>query len=217
MWAGALLEALRREAPGHEATVELLRPHLQTGFPWHDPDRHHPETRSAAAWWDALDSIFERAYTAVGVEAKRAKRLARLVRNVYPDAGYWRLFDDTIPALNHLSALGWRHLILSNHVPELAEIVRHLGLDGHIEKVFNSAESGYEKPHPRAFAGVLEFVGGPERAWMIGDNASADVAGAEGVGLKGILVRKRDENVRHNCESLTEVPDIVGTAPRALP
>ncbi len=31
----------------------------------------------------------------------------------------WELFDDTLPALDQLSADGWSHVVLSNHVPEL--------------------------------------------------------------------------------------------------
>ena len=33
------------------STPELLRPFLQTGFPWHSPELHHPHLASADAWW----------------------------------------------------------------------------------------------------------------------------------------------------------------------
>jgi hypothetical protein len=68
---------------------------------------------------------------------------------------------------------------LSNHVPELPEILNNLGLAEQLLEVFNSAESGYEKPHPRAFDGVLETVAGAEAAWMVGDSLATDVRGAE--------------------------------------
>lgn len=84
-----------------------------------------------------------------------------------------------------------------------------LGLDGHITQIFNSAQSGYEKPHPRAFDGVLEAVTGADAAWMVGDNPKADVRGAEAVGLPAILVRGPKRGARHHCEDLSGIVDIV--------
>ena len=94
-----------------------------------------------------------------------------------------------MPALHELSSRGWTHLILSNHVPELPEILDNLGLDGSFFRVFNSGEGGNEKPHPQAFNSVLETVVGAEAAWMVGDSLAADVRGAEAVGLPAVLVR----------------------------
>jgi putative hydrolase of the HAD superfamily len=209
MWAGALLAVLEREVPGLEAGVEALRPHLRSGFPWHDPGRHHPELGTAGSWWDALNGIFESAFVGAGVEPERARRMAKLVRHEYVAPEAWRLFDDTLPALDLLASRGWTHLVLSNHVPELPEIARHLGLDGWIARVFNSAESGYEKPHPRAFDGVLEVVGETGEAWMIGDSVSADIVGAEAVGLRSILVRGADSRAGRCCRDLVEVARII--------
>jgi putative hydrolase of the HAD superfamily len=105
-----------------------------------------------------------RAFEAEGVDPSTERRLAGEVRRAYVDPRHWRLFDDATPALRELSSRGWAHLILSNHAPELPEILDTLGLVGQMLEVFNSAESGYEKPHPRAFDGVLETVTGAEAA-----------------------------------------------------
>jgi HAD superfamily hydrolase (TIGR01549 family) len=111
--------------------------------------------------------------------------------------------------LRRLSSRGWTHLILSNHVPELTRILHDLGFDGHITQIFNSAQNGYEKPHPRAFHGVLEAVTGADAAWMVGDNPEADVRGAEAVVLPAILVRGPKRGARHHCEELSGIVDIV--------
>ncbi len=76
-----------------------------------------------------------------------------------------------------------------------------------MERIFNSAHTGYEKPHPEAFRGVLDALGGAEKIWMIGDNA--DVAGAKAAGLPAILVRKRREGVEPYCEDLGRIAAIV--------
>jgi len=211
-WTSALVEVLRQGAPECSATADDLRPHLQGGYPWHKPHQAYP-IRSADQWWEDLAPVFERAFTEIGVRATQAHGLARQVRGVYVAPEHWRLFGDTISTLEMLSARGWTHLVLSNHVPELGVLVRHLGLDGHIHRIFNSAETGYEKPHPLAYHGVLEYItsqGGAEAVWMIGDSLAADVVGAEAVGILAILVRRHHPEAIHYCENLTGVPAIVG-------
>jgi putative hydrolase of the HAD superfamily len=209
MWTGALFDILCRELPDHGCSIEQIRAHLQEGFPWHRHEQSHERITSAEEWWDAIDGVFERAYRGVGIEEERARRLARQVRLHYPHPGNWRLYDDTIPALDHLSRLGWKHLILSNHVPELHLIVGHLGLGNRIHRIFNSAETGYEKPHPQAFRIVLDAIESDATVWMIGDNVVADVAGAEAVGIPAILVRKQDASVKHCCSDLRDVAAVL--------
>jgi putative hydrolase of the HAD superfamily len=71
-----------------------------------------------------------------------------------------------------------------------------LGLAPHFEAVFTSAETGFEKPHPEAFARARGALGDPAVIWMIGGNPTADVAGAQTAGIPAILVRgERDDAV----------------------
>jgi putative hydrolase of the HAD superfamily len=209
MFGGALREVVHREAPALDVPIERFRPYLQSGFPWHTPDRPHPEIASAEQWWDALDPVFERALKGVGLGARQAHALAKQVRHVYPDPERWRLFDDTMPTLGRLSAQGWTHVLLSNHVPELPRILHHLGLLPQIASVLNSADTGYEKPHPQAFRLALEAMGSVTAVWMIGDSYSADVAGAEAAGVPAILVRRHHAGARHYCDGLAQVETIL--------
>ncbi|MDP9409610.1 MAG: HAD family hydrolase [Actinomycetota bacterium] len=208
-WTQALLEVLDREIPGHGVDPDLFRPYLRTGFPWHSPEAHHPHLSSADAWWGALEPRFADAFRAAGAEEAGASKMAKAVRRAYLDPGRWRLYEDAVPALEGLSSSGWKHALLTNHVPELPEIAGRLGLDLHVDRIFNSARTGYEKPHPEAFRGVLEALGGTEEVWMIGDNADADVAGAKAAGIPAVLVRKRRYGVEPYCEDLTGIAAIV--------
>jgi len=212
MFSGSICQVIRQAAPGTSVTEEQVRPYLQTGFPWHTPERPHPEIRSADQWWERLYPVFERALLGLGFDPPQAASMARQVRPVYTDLSCWRLFDDAIPALTLLSSQGWRHVILSNHVPELPEIVRHLGLDPHIDRLFNSAEMGYEKPHPAAFEVVLAHLSGSV-VCMVGDNVRADVEGARSLGIPAILVRTDRREVEHYCDDLAQLP---GTLERVL-
>ena len=81
-------------------------------------------------------------------------------------------------------------MILSNHVPELPSIVRHLGLDSLVTECISSANEGYEKPNPAMFSLALDRVGRPETVWMVGDSVVADYKGARDVGIAAVHVRK---------------------------
>ena len=200
-WSSALRSVLQEAVPDHVDTEEALGAQLRSGFPWHTPEVPHPSLSSPDTWWDALLPVFVRAFEAGGVDPATSRKLAGRVRGAY-----------AVPALRDLSSRGWTHLILSNHVPELPEILRALGLEDRFLRVFNSAESGYEKPHPRAYDGVLETVAGAEAAWMVGDNPEADVRGAEAGGLPAIFARGHKLGTRHHCQDLSGIAGVVEEA-----
>jgi putative hydrolase of the HAD superfamily len=192
-WASALVLALDELEPGHCVSREQLRPYVRDGFPWHRPERPHPELCEPEAWWAELGTLLARAFQGVGYDVPRSRELTRAARRAYLRSPGYQLFDDAIPALERLGALGWRHVILSNHVPELEDIVRALGVRDHFDVVLSSALIGYEKPHPEAFRIALAEAGAPTRVWMVGDNPVADVQGAESLGIPAILVRRESE------------------------
>ena len=99
--------------------------------------------------------------------------------------------------------------MLSNHVPELSSILQHLQVERFFAQVFNSAETGYEKPHPQAYQAVLEAIGNAKSVWMIGDSVVADIAGAAAAGIPAILVRKRHADALYQCDDLSQVPAIL--------
>jgi putative hydrolase of the HAD superfamily len=190
MWRGCLVEVLEAHEPGAPADADALIPFLRDGFPWHRPDVAHPELCEPEAWWGHVLPLLSGAYEGIGLAPERAGELAALARAQYVDASAgWRMFDDTVPALELLSERGWRHVILSNHVPELGGIVEGLGLGDVVDDVLCSAVIGYEKPHPEAFAAALRSRRDGDPVWMVGDNPEADVAGACAAGIPAVLVR----------------------------
>ena len=148
-------------------------------------------------------ALLAEAYEDAGVPPARALELAALARARYVDPTVgWRLFDDSLPALERLGEAGWRHVILSNHVPELGQLVSGLGLDRHIETVLCSAVTGYEKPHPEAFAAAVGLRRNGEPVWMVGDNPEADVEGARRAGLEAVLVRRNGVGLLDAAEKI---------------
>jgi putative hydrolase of the HAD superfamily len=211
MWRGCLVETLDEHEAGHTVCADDLIPFLRDGFPWHAPDVAHPELSTPKAWWDRVEALLASAYAQVGVAPARARELARLAHERYVDGrSGWMLFDDSRPVLTQLGERGWRHVVLSNHVPELEEIVACLRLDDLLDAVVTSAVAGFEKPHPEAFAAGRRAAGGATTLWMVGDNAEADVAGAEAAGIPAILVRsERPSPSRRRAAGLFDVIPLI--------
>ncbi len=110
--------------------------------------------------------------------------------------------------------MGWKHLILSNHVPELPTLVKELGLSHHFEHVITSALVGFEKPHSSIFEHTIGKLPANSKVWMVGDSYSADVAGAERQGIPAILVRKEHALARLSCSSLRSIASIINNNSR---
>jgi putative hydrolase of the HAD superfamily len=191
-WRGMLVEILDELEPGHGFSADRIAGGLTSGFPWHDWQRPHPELRDPAAWWVLVVDVMWRGMASVGVPEPLARAVAARVPVEYSRFDRWRLYPDTLAALETVRSAGWRSAILSNHCPELRAIVGGLGLGNAFERVFNSAETDWEKPNPEAFRIALSGLGNPEPAEvvMVGDSLRADIQGAARFGIRGILVRR---------------------------
>ncbi len=208
-WSGTLKDILDSDEPGNDITREQIRSHLWTGFPWQNWESPHPHLHDPDVWWESVLPLLARAYCGAGLDAARAEVLSRRFRAIYLDLERWRVFEDTLSTLETLSARGWRHVLLSNHVPELRAILHRIGLDAHLTFIFNSAETGYEKPHRRAFEMALAAVPDAKTLWMVGDNFAADVQGAAAFGIPGILVHREHPDARYVCATLEEASKIL--------
>lgn len=211
-FGACMVETLDEHEPHHGIDIARIRPFIRSGFPWHAPRVAHPHLSTSESWWEHVEPLLVQGFVGVGFAAARASALGKLARERYVDARHWAVFDDTISALSTLRDRGWRHVILSNHVPELPAIVSALGLAPFFEASINSAQTGYEKPHPEAFALARRAAGEPSTLWMVGDNPIADIAGAEAVGIPAILVRgepSRDRPAERHASTLRGVVEIV--------
>jgi putative hydrolase of the HAD superfamily len=82
-----------------------------------------------------------------------------------------------------------RCVIVSNHVWRLPEVVDGLGLGPYLTGTVTSARAGARKPHPRIYEQALAISGvPPESTVMVGDSLSADVRGAERLGMCALLI-----------------------------
>ena len=206
MWSRAVLDVLQECFPDCTVTLEDVRPFMREGFPWHQPHLPHVEITTPEQWWTEIEQLFIRAYVGLGCSLAEASHLASLAHQKYLDADQWFLYEDVIPTLEALRSLGWEQAILSNHIPELPDIVEALGLTTYVQAVLSSALMGYEKPHPQAFLQALAVFDYPQTIWMIGDNIEADILGAQAVGIPAILVRQEDSRATYMYPDLSLIP-----------
>jgi putative hydrolase of the HAD superfamily len=216
-WRGALGDVLAAEAPEFLPLPPQLPAFFRAAFPWRHPETPHPHLNDAAAWWAALEPIFEQTFRALGLDPARARRFSQLVRSHYCAAHRWHLYPDVLPALDALSAEGWHHALLTNHVPDLPRILDAVGLTDRFIHIGNSAATGYEKPHPRAFAALAEAVGPTDEIWMIGDSSTSDYAGAIRAGWNALLVRTESVAVHPSIPDLTSLAPALSAFAAALP
>ena len=215
-WSGTMLRILEAYRPGHAVRRETISHLLSTGFPWHTPEKGHTEYNDdPKAWWRASDEQMARVYNQVGVPAREAKRLAGLFRDMYFCPENFIPYDDTVQALAVCREKGFRNVILSNHVPELRDILAGLPFVHLIDDAVSSAWVGYEKPHPAIFAHARKIAGEPDICWMVGDNYTADCMGALAAGFQPIWVhhegktpRDWDKRVRR-ADTLMDVVAII--------
>lgn len=189
MWTRSLYHVLKRNGYNH-ISEDDLRPHFQKGFPWHRHSESHADYFEGRTWWEYTNTIIKQALLVNGIVDAKATELTNQMKDEYLDIQKWCLFDDTIRNLEEAIQRGHSNYILSNHVPELNQLVQGLGIDQYFTKVISSAEVGYEKPNCMIFNSLLNGVDKESAIYMIGDSYSADVIGALNCGLFAILVRQ---------------------------
>ena len=118
----------------------------------------------------------------------------------------------------------YRLIVATNAVLSDAALVRtalaRVGLDGFIEDIVTSLETGASKPEPAFFAAALRaaFPEGerrPDKAVMVGDTWETDIAGAMAAGLRTVWLNRhgvpRPAGSRAPDAEIQALPELIGT------
>ncbi len=125
------------------------------------------------------------------------------------------LYDDALPTLQHLRDSGFKLAIVSNWDTPLEPLTERLGIADYFDVIVASHDQrvGSEKPDPYIFNHALAAVGvSAEEAVHIGDTYEADIVGAQGVGIRPILLDREGTQVgrwREAIQSLSELPEML--------
>ncbi|MBO2455968.1 HAD family hydrolase [Actinomadura violacea] len=214
LWSGCLLEIISDHDPHHGISRSEIAALMHTGFPWHTPERPHPQLCEPNAWWREMTSLLASVLHRLGFSPTTARQLASRVHEHYIDAGIgWRVFPEVRHELQRLRDLQCRQVILSNHSPELPALVGHLGLADYFDAILTSALIGFEKPHPGSYAAARNILPTATDLWMIGDSEEADALGPERNGIRGILLCRNGlhppQRATRHAVSLRATVDIV--------
>lgn len=210
MFSKALYKILVNNDPKTKISIDNFKSIPMVGFPWQDYKMEYLHLTERSAWWENVEGIFIDCYKSIGLENGKAVKYANEVREELIKVDEFILYDDAIDTLSYFKERGYQNIILSNHIPELPEIVEQLGLSLYLSGCISSANVGYEKPNPKIFYYALEKYNYPKETWMIGDSVVADIIGAKTVGMKSVLVRNNNiDSVEYYSNDLKGLKEII--------
>lgn len=186
-----------------------------------DPDPVAQQLLEAEhAWWD--QRVGEGDGTGSGTTEDIVRAVAEQTHLPVQQAveayhGAWEQVVDHDPAaegvLKELKARGLRTGLLSNtHWPrDLHERwLAEAGLLEHLDVRVYTSDLTHMKPHPIAFLTLLDAVGvAPENAVFVGDRPRDDIAGAQAVGMRTVLLTGRGVPA-YDVTPTAEIPELSG-------
>jgi len=177
------------------------------------PPELGPAVREARDWmWQktaatgrqyTMQDAIRRAHAQLALSAPDTATVEAMEQAFFePELAGYRPFPESLALLRRLRAARIRTACVSNASSDwlIAQIVDRMGFRVYLDPVISSAGYGRVKPDPGIFRLVLGRWGVPaERAAMIGDTLSADIAGGRSVGMRTIYVTMtpNPENVNH--------------------
>ena len=125
------------------------------------------------------------------------------------------LYDDVVPTLQQLQDEGYKLAIVSNWDTPLDPLAERLGIAHYFDIIVASHDERVRsaKPDPHIFEYTLEAVGvSAEETVHVGDTYEADIIGAQGVGIRPVLIDRDNTQVgrwKETIRSLAELPELV--------
>ena len=122
----------------------------------------------------------------------------------------WLIYDDVIPALQTLEAMGLKLAVISNWDDRLIPLLEKLGLATYFDEIVVSAVHGSHKPEAGIFQHAAEKLGVPiERVLHVGDSMREDVEGAKAAGALAQRIRRSGREGVEDILKLTEVATFI--------
>ena len=174
--------------------------------------KRHPELDHDEEVWVAFT---ERIIRGMGGDADSAYECAVAMTEAWEHAEHFELYDDALPVLEELRRHDLKLGLVSNTGRDLGAFVTHHRLD--VDAAVSSGAHGKTKPHESIFRAVLERLAvEPRRAVMVGDSLEDDVEGARALGMRALLLDRRDQfpDVPDRLPNLLALPAALGLVPR---
>jgi HAD superfamily hydrolase (TIGR01662 family) len=169
--------------------------------------KHHPELHHDEEIWIRFTEDIVRGMGGTGDDCRA---VAEAITDGWLHSENFELYEDVLPVLERLRAAGIKIGLVSNTSRDLDVFVRHHRLD--VDAWISSGKHGKVKPSPSIFNAALEQLGvEPGAAVMIGDSPEDDVAGAEAVGIRALLLDREGKYGREDAlPTLLALPALLG-------
>jgi putative hydrolase of the HAD superfamily len=112
-----------------------------------------------------------------------------------------------------LQERGYRLGLLTNreNLPRFHELLAQFGLHPYFEMILAAGEVGVRKPDPGIFIAALDKMeASAEESLYVGDNYWADVLGAEGAGIRPVLLDPLRLFPEADCVVLEDIEELPG-------
>ena len=174
--------------------------------------QHHPELDHDEEVWIRFTEDIVRG---MGGEGESCRQVAVAITDGWLESENFELYEDVLPTFEALRQANLKLGLVSNTSRDLDAFVGHHRLD--VDAWVSSGVHGKVKPSPSIFKAVLELLGvEPSEAVMIGDSPEDDVAGAEAVGIRGLLLDREGKLGREDAlPTLLALPAVLGLESRA--
>ena len=177
-----------------------------------DPDRFHRiwrESRSERDGGSLADS-----FRAVGATDESLPELLDLRRNAFREVAVPR--EGALETLRELRERGVRLGMISVCSEEVAELWEETPFAGLFDSTVFSCSVGLRKPDPAIYRLALDELGvDPADAMFVGDGANDELAGADRVGMRAVLILRADQDEPHWEEArgwqprITSIPEVL--------
>jgi putative hydrolase of the HAD superfamily len=171
------------------------------------------DTTDAQRAWAYMERVLENA--GVPLSASTAAAIQELYA-YHAEHNLWEFVPpDVTPALDRLSRLGLKLVVVSNANGVLHRMFDRVGLTRYFHEICDSCVEGVEKPDPRFFQIALARAGATSATTLhVGDLYYVDVIGARNAGLQQMLIDPYDLYGEYDAErvrTLDELADRVQT------
>jgi HAD superfamily hydrolase (TIGR01509 family) len=168
---------------------------------------HHPELDHDEEVWVRFTEDIVRG---MGGEGPTCRKVAEAITDGWLHSENFELYEDVFPILGVLREHDIKVGLVSNTSRDLDAFVRHHGLE--VDAWISSGVHGKVKPSPTIFKAALDLLDvKPKAAVMVGDSPDDDVAGAEAIGMRALLLDREGKHGREDAlPTLLALPAALG-------
>ncbi|MGE5198515.1 MAG: HAD family hydrolase, partial [Rhodospirillaceae bacterium] len=153
-----------------------------------------------------FDRILERA--GIPASPAAAEAIEELVSFNDREGAFDVVTPGAVEALDRLRGASCRLVVVSNSNGRVRRILARVGLEPHVDMVFDSHELGVEKPDPRIFEIALRLSGADVASTIhCGDIYHIDIVGARAAGLPAVLLDAAGLYGDADCPRVSSLPE----------